>query len=311
MSVSISVDPTTYTVPANQALIFSTVADSVTTYQYKLSSGSTGSIPVAYVKALGLSDTDLPALVYQTDLLKCLNNTFDSVSDPRSALYQKATRAYEKHLDIQKLNKSAFLKELTYLATKDELFTKEEMIEILQAYVGAIVVEDIASRDSLELESTQYVWVLDPTGDSGVTTIRPTLYKWNSNNNSFEFIVTALEDYQPGSIGGTYHRQLISGDSNLEYKDWVMVDTNCNVTLPKLIPNAYVAISTIGDANGVTIIPKSGDCIYINSTTSTTDGLVLYQSHSCVELFGTSKGWCISRKDGNFSVLEEDNTSEE
>ena len=310
MSTKINVDPTTYSVPTDQALIFFTNDNGVITYQYKLHSGSTGNIPEIYIKNLGLNLNALPSLVYQADLLKCLNNTFNGTSDPRSSLFMKATHLYEKILDLQKLNKATFLNELTSLARKSELFAKEEMLEILKAYVGASVVDNISDRNQLTLEDGQYIWVLDPSDDISVDGTRPALYKYSSNTATFEYVVPALGDFNPGAIGGSYHRQLISEDSDLENKDWVMVDTNCNVTLPKLKPNAYVAISTIGDATGVTIIPRTGDSIYINSTTSTTDGLVLYRPNSNVELFGTSRGWCISRKDGAFSLIEEDTTDD-
>ena len=305
MSTKINVDPTTYLVPSNQALIFSTTDGNVKTYSYKLTSGSTGVIPGNTVVSLGLNDENLPSLVYQHDLLKCLNGTFEGYSDPRSSLAHKSTKIYEKLLDLQKLNKAEFLNELTSLATKGELFTKVEMIEILQAYLGATVVENIVGRDQLTLTDGQYVWVLDTTNDNAVAGSGPALYKYSANGG-FIYIAPAVDGFNPGAIGGTYHRQLISEDSTLEYKDWVMVDTNCNVHLPKLKVDAYVCISTIGDANGVSIIPQVGDTIYINKNTQTSDGLVLYQSHACVELFGTAKGWCISRKDGNFAVIEED-----
>ena len=91
-----TLDPTTFEVPSDQALLYSELSGSETLYKYKLSSGSTGTVTAAILAALGVKADDLPVLVYKEDLLSCLNESFATVADLTIATSQKASTEFVK-----------------------------------------------------------------------------------------------------------------------------------------------------------------------------------------------------------------------
>ena len=188
MSLTVS-DPLTYTVSSGQALLFSTVENSETVYKYKLSSGTVGTISFGIVEALGVRSADIPCLVYASDLLNCINENFGS-SDLEATLLQKAIAKYSKRLSDQKISKAIFLSTLAELPSNASLNTT------IASFVGAYTVTDIDALNALDSGTYDLVWVLDPSGDTGLANSTvPALYRWvpASGNNSagYVFVMSA------------------------------------------------------------------------------------------------------------------------
>ena len=118
-----TLDPATFEVPSNQALLYSEVSGSETLYKYKLSSGTTGTVTTAIIAALGVKLTELPALVYQADLLACLNETFASVADLTIATSTKASTEFVKKVAATKVSKSEYLTRMAQTPTISDMET--------------------------------------------------------------------------------------------------------------------------------------------------------------------------------------------
>lgn len=118
-----TLDPTTFEVPSDQALLYSELSGSETLYKYKLSSGSTGTVTAAILAALGVKADDLPVLVYKEDLLSCLNESFATVADLTIATSQKASTEFVKKVAATKVNKSEYLTRMAQTPTFTDMET--------------------------------------------------------------------------------------------------------------------------------------------------------------------------------------------
>ena len=121
MSTVDTMEPTTFTVPSGQALLYTEVSGSETLYKYKLSSGATGTVSTAILTALGVKVSELPVLIYRTNLLACLNESFATVAELTIATGTKASIDYIKKIAATKVSKSDFLTRMALTPTKSDL----------------------------------------------------------------------------------------------------------------------------------------------------------------------------------------------
>ena len=70
----LNIDPSTYVVPADQALLYSVVENETTHYKYRLTTGEPGDVTLNILGGLGIATTDLPCLVYADDLLDIISD---------------------------------------------------------------------------------------------------------------------------------------------------------------------------------------------------------------------------------------------
>lgn len=120
MSTVNILDPTTFEVPSDQVLLYTETVNEELKYKYKLSTGDTGTIEVAKVRALGIDpdvEGTLPALVFLTDFTACLNTQYATLGDMTVAVSTKASISYVRNVAATKLNKYVFLNKLAELAT--------------------------------------------------------------------------------------------------------------------------------------------------------------------------------------------------
>ena len=98
----LDIDPSTYVVPANQALLYSVVEDETTFYKYRLTTGEPGDVTLNALSGLGIDpESDLPCLVYSADLLDIIND--QSTLDGRTiAVSTHAIAKYVKRFFAQK-----------------------------------------------------------------------------------------------------------------------------------------------------------------------------------------------------------------
>lgn len=222
-------DPATYVVPDDQALLYSETIEGATTYKYKLSVGSTGAINLSILSALSLKPADLPCLVFTADLLRCLNSNFASIADLAISLASRASIDFVKQLAALKVNKSQYLETLETLATKEEMllallskasaqdtanaldlkanksdvFTMGQVIDLLESYIGAKTVADLAARDALQPGIHRFIWVSDPAGDPDILDATlPALYMWQVENGvgAYVYLASAGQGFNQGSV---------------------------------------------------------------------------------------------------------------
>lgn len=86
-----------------------------------------------------------------------------------------------------------------------------------------------------------------------------------------------------------YRRSVVSSTTNLTKGQWALIDTDCNVTLPRVSNGAYVKVSTIGDADNVVIYPYSNETIE-----GDVDGITIDVKHATVQFYGTANGWIVA-----------------
>ena len=110
------------------------------------------------------------------DIISALANKAD-IQDVRNLLLVKADKAYTmrqlgEKADIApvaaslatKVNNDTFTAAQTTKANKAEVFTRAEVLALLDRITSAITVKDLTERDALT-DFTSFVWVLDATGD--------------------------------------------------------------------------------------------------------------------------------------------------
>ena len=151
MSTVDTMDPTTFTVPSGQALLYTEVSGSETLFKYKLSSGTTGTVNAAILTALGVKVADLPVLIYQTDLLACLNESFATVADLTIATGAKASIDYVKKMAATKVNKSDYLTRMAQTPTvtdmETSLSTKADQSDVESALDGKADASNVYSKE--------------------------------------------------------------------------------------------------------------------------------------------------------------------
>lgn len=151
MSTVDTMDPTTFTVPSGQALLYTEVSGSETLFKYKLSSGTTGTVNTAILTALGVKSADLPVLIYQTDLLACLNESFATVADLTIATGTKASIDYVKKMAATKVNKSDYLTRMAQTPTVSDLETslsaKADQSDVESALSGKADASNVYSKE--------------------------------------------------------------------------------------------------------------------------------------------------------------------
>lgn len=225
MSTVDIMDPTTFEVPSGQALLYAEVSGNETIYKYKLTSGSTGTVNTSILAALAVKSADLPVLVYQADLLGCLNESFATVADLTIATSTKASVDFVKKVAAQKVNKADFLTRLTKMPTTAEMedalshkvdssvyasdmagkanaadvYTIAETQNLINGFVTAKTVADIDELNALDAGIYAFVWVVDPSGDQNVAdTTNAALYRWDPEAAKYVFVATAGTGYVPG-----------------------------------------------------------------------------------------------------------------
>lgn len=96
-----NVDAGTYIVPDNQALLYSVVENDITSYKYKLASNTVGDLTLNAIHGLGITEEQLPCLVYKQDLVGILSEQAEL--DGRSiAVSTKAVVTYVKRFFASK-----------------------------------------------------------------------------------------------------------------------------------------------------------------------------------------------------------------
>lgn len=229
MSLTVS-DPTTYTVPEGQALLFTAVENEETVYKYKLDTGSIGKTTLSIVKALDVKPADLPCLVYKADLLNCMNENFVSVGEMAIAIATKASVKYVKQIADQKVSKATFLSTVAEMPTTSEMnaalalkanasdvtislsskanssdvYTQAETVALLESFIGAQTVTDITALNALEPGIYRFVWVLDPSDDASVVDkTAPALYRWREAQGETPAGYEFLQSATSGAFAGT------------------------------------------------------------------------------------------------------------
>lgn len=153
MSTVDTMDPTTFAVPSGQALLYTEVIGNETLYKYKLQSGTTGAVTTAILAALGVKEANLPVLVYQADLLSCLNEAFASVADLTIATSTKASIDYVKKTAATKVNKSDYLTRMaqtpTFADLETSLSNKADSSDVNSALDGKADKNNTYSKDEV------------------------------------------------------------------------------------------------------------------------------------------------------------------
>lgn len=189
----------------SQVMIFkSTDAEGNEIYNYRLADGSEGEISLAILNFIGVSPSRLPVTVEASELFTVLNREFVTVGEFTLAISGKAELAYVKAALATKVSgrqfselksKIVFIDEFTSAMSKkanldqmvealekkaflNDVYTRDEVHEVLMSFIGATSVRDIATRDALEYGMHPFVWVLDATDDPNPNVKSPALYKW-------------------------------------------------------------------------------------------------------------------------------------
>ena len=120
MSTVVTIDSTALELEAGKAYLFADNSGVETLYKYQLASGTTGNITTGVLTALGVSVDSLPVIVYQADLLRCLNETISSVDGVTVANDGKASASveYVKRSVSNKLDKAEFLTKTAVMEKK-------------------------------------------------------------------------------------------------------------------------------------------------------------------------------------------------
>ena len=120
MSTVVTIDSTAFELEAGKAYLFADNSGAETLYKYQLASGTTGNINTGVLTALGVKVADLPVIVYQADLLNCLNETISSVDGVTVANDGKGSASveYVKRSVSTKLEKAEFLTKTAVMEKK-------------------------------------------------------------------------------------------------------------------------------------------------------------------------------------------------
>lgn len=120
MSTVVTIDSTALELEAGKAYLFADNSGAETLYKYQLASGTTGNITTGVLTALGVAVESLPVIVYQADLLRCLNETISSVDGVTVANDGKSSASveYVKRSVSNKLDKADFLTKTAVIEKK-------------------------------------------------------------------------------------------------------------------------------------------------------------------------------------------------
>lgn len=120
MSTVVTIDSTALELEAGKAYLFADNSGVETLYKYQLASGTTGNINTGVLTALGVDVDSLPVIVYQADLLNCLNEIISSVDGVTVAHSNKAAASveYVKRSVSTKLDKSEYLTKTAVIEQK-------------------------------------------------------------------------------------------------------------------------------------------------------------------------------------------------
>ena len=177
-------------------------------YQYTLSDGSTGEIPVAVFELLEIDNSSLPALIDTELLIRSIGVNNVKLTDLVTQIATKADVDFVKKLSQQKLNITKFTDFIHKAATvdlveellagkadventqaaldskvdKNSVYTIDEFHRVLFQFIGAKGVRTIRERDALEYAVNPFVWVLDASGDPSPSVQSPAFYKWNGTH---------------------------------------------------------------------------------------------------------------------------------
>lgn len=177
-------------------------------YQYTLSDGSTGEIPVAVFELLEIDNSTLPALIDTESLIRSIGVNNVKLTDLVTQIATKADVDFVKKLSQQKLNITKFTDFIHKAATvdlveellaekadventqtaldskadKSSVYTIDEFHRVLFQFIGAKGVRTIRERDALEYAVNPFVWVLDASGDPSPSVQSPAFYKWNGTH---------------------------------------------------------------------------------------------------------------------------------
>lgn len=195
-------------VSPGKVLIYSDSNKDGTFYKFKLDNGEEGMLSSPIIKSLGLDDDSLPALINVGDLVSVLYSSEKNVTQFLTQLMQKSNIDFVKNLAQNYVPLSKFRKlvadvamsntvnselakkanldyvdgMLQYKADRTQVYTIDELHDVLIQFLGARGVRNIAERDSLEYGVYPYVWVLDSSADTSPYVKSPALYKWNRNH---------------------------------------------------------------------------------------------------------------------------------
>lgn len=119
---------------------------------------------------------------------------------------------------------------------------------------------------------------------------------YNQASTQTSGLMSSADKKKLDKVISDLNRIQISRSTYLEPGDWAIVDHDCTVNLPKCEKGAVVAISTTGSASHVKVVPFQNDLI-LDQNIASQFNIYLAGKYVYLELFGTSKGWKVSRAD--------------
>lgn len=188
-----------------QALIYSVVRNNNLEYKFKLYNGEEGNASLSVLDFLKLNAQALPAVVSIDLLTTALYKNSVSASEVLTHLMQKADTEFVKKLvqtrvsidrfrefvakvpTIQTVTTELLKKaDLEYVNSalgqkvdRGQVYTIDQIHEVLLQFLGSRAVYNIAERDALNYAMNPFVWVMDASDDTDPNVKSPALYKWN------------------------------------------------------------------------------------------------------------------------------------
>lgn len=200
-----NIDPSTFVVPEGQSLLYS----SGNQYYYKSSTGQTVSLTSATMSLLGIKSTDLPCLVYTTDLSDAVakSSSVSIIGNRVVASASKASTAYTNLVTSQKIAKHTFLNEISQIKDALELrlkayITMPDVLSVAQGSVGMYVGPTteqftkgtlyVASR----INSITISEDVDAVGDAGIQVFGEVAgtYVYSETVNNYRKFVSSTND---------------------------------------------------------------------------------------------------------------------
>ena len=179
-----NIDPSTFVVPEGQSLLY----NSGNQYYYKSSTGQTVSLTTATMSLLGVKSSDLPCLVYTSDLSDAVAKSSSSsdVGNNVVASASKASTVYTNLVASQKVAKHTFLNEISQI--KDALELRLKAYTTMPAasadYAGEVC---IYIGTTTTLYTKGYLYIAEYNTDSGE-------WQWvtTSSTVDIEFLMTLI-----------------------------------------------------------------------------------------------------------------------
>lgn len=191
-----------------QALIFSILRNNNTEFMFRLYDGEEGVIPLSVISYMGIDVQALPVVITTEQLTASLYKCTVDFPEVLISLMQKADTEFVKKLIQTRVSIDRFREfvakipltetlsgtldtkaDLEYVNSalrekvdRGQVYTIDELFDVLMKFLGSKVVHDIAERDALDYAIYPFVWVIDPSDDTTPGIEAPAFYKWNLNH---------------------------------------------------------------------------------------------------------------------------------